>query len=196
MAITDSADIRRVAPLMRDFPAPWGVAGGWEIDLFLGRQSRPHADVDVAIFRQDQNTLRPHLSPARLEKVVAGCVSPWTPAEELTLPVHEVHATWPDGYRLEFLLNEQDRQTREWVFRRDPRIRRPLAGAFASEPPIPYLAPEIVLLYKSKAPTPKDDADLMAAMPCLGSEQRTWLGDAVALIGHEPRWADVILREA
>ena len=36
-------------------PAPWFIAGGWAIDLFLGRKTREHADVDFALSRLDQD---------------------------------------------------------------------------------------------------------------------------------------------
>jgi Aminoglycoside-2''-adenylyltransferase len=32
---------------------PWWIAGGWAIDLFLGRQTREHEDLDVLILRRD-----------------------------------------------------------------------------------------------------------------------------------------------
>jgi hypothetical protein len=122
--------LERAVSLMRDFHAPWAIAGGWALDLFVGRESRSHADIDIAILRADQRQLRAQMS-GRVEKLVEGKLAEWSPTEELTMPVHEVHATWPDGYQLEFLLNEQDRETREWVFRRDRRIRRSLAAALS-----------------------------------------------------------------
>jgi hypothetical protein len=33
--------------------APWCVIGGWAIDLFLGEQTRPHEDLEIAIARSD-----------------------------------------------------------------------------------------------------------------------------------------------
>jgi hypothetical protein len=38
-----------------DFPGPWGVGGGWAIDLFIGRKTRPHANVDIAILRDHRS---------------------------------------------------------------------------------------------------------------------------------------------
>jgi hypothetical protein len=37
---------------------PWCIGGGWAIDLWLGRVTRRHADVDVVILRRDQHTVR------------------------------------------------------------------------------------------------------------------------------------------
>ena len=46
---------------------------------------------------------------------------------------------------------------------------------------IPFLAPEIVLLYKSKAPRPTDEADVRMALPALTTEQREWLRLAIEM---------------
>ena len=189
-----NADLGRAAALMRGFRGPWGIAGGWAIDLFLERQSRPHADVDLAILRDDQRELHTRLPGARFHKVVARELFPWTADETIELPVHEVHATWPDGYQLELLLNEHDRQTGEWVYRREPRIRLAMDAAFCGDRAVRYLAPEIVLLYKSKAPTAKDDADFEAVTPLLRAEQRAWLRDALAVTAPGHRWGSAITR--
>jgi len=72
---------------MNGFPAPWGIAGGWALDLFIGHESRPHADIDIAIMRTDQQQLRSRLS-GRVEKVVAGELAEWSIGEMLERPVH------------------------------------------------------------------------------------------------------------
>jgi len=62
----------------------------------------------------------------------------------------------------------------EWLFRRDPRMRRPLAitGCW-SDAGLPYLASEIQLLYKATAsPRAKDEADVAQAPPHLAPERR------------------------
>src|SRR5471032_726485 len=100
-----NASLQHAVAVMNEFSAPWGAAGGWALDLFLGFQSRPHADVDVAILRRDQHHLRARLEGAHVGKVIDGHLSPWGADEILANPVHEVHANWPDGPRLEFLLN-------------------------------------------------------------------------------------------
>ena len=187
--------IDRAIALMSDFHAPWALAGGWALDVFVGRQSRTHDDIDIGILRADQQQLRSRVS-GRVEKVVAGQLAEWAPTEVLELPVHEIHVMWPDGYRLEFLLNEHDPLTDEWVFRRDSRIRRSLALAFATDRSAPYLAPEIALLYKAKAPSTKDDADFNMVVPHLHQEQRSWLARALDVAAPGHRWASILVREA
>lgn len=181
--------LRHACAVMSGFDAPWGIAGGWALDMFLGVESRPHGDVDVSILRRDQQLLRPRFEGALVSKVVDHRLSPWKAQEFLASPVHEVHATWPDGTHLEFLLNESDPESREWVFRRDHRIRRALTAAFNNTRGVPYLAPELVLLYKSKAPSPKDEADFDAVRPRLSGEQRAWLVQALAICAPSHHWA-------
>ena len=97
--------VLEVARLMRGFPRPWYIAGGWAIDLFMRRETREHDDIDVAVLRNDQAKLRTHLAAWAFEKVVDGQRLPWPDGEWLDLPVHEVHATSETRARVEFLLN-------------------------------------------------------------------------------------------
>jgi hypothetical protein len=183
--------LRRVPELMRGFSAPWCVAGGWALDLFLGRVTRAHDDVELAIFRDDQLLLRRHLRGWAFDTVADGRLVPWSSDERLVLPVHEIHARarGEHGFTIEFLLNE--RTAENWVFRRDPRVTRPIDRAIlASDQGHPILSPEIVLLYKSKSPRPKDHADFRSARDGLNPEQRSWLWHALRMVHPAHPWRD------
>ncbi len=176
--------ILRVAALFANFPRPWYVAGGWGLDLFLGRTTRDHEDTEVAILRPDQMALREHLAAWTFEKVVPGhpsCREPWAASERLELPVHEIHVHRDEGdpRDLEILLNETDGS--QWRFRRNLRVTMPLLrlGRIGLEG-VPVLAPEVVLLYKAKEPRPRDEHDFRVAAPALDDEGRRWLRDALA----------------
>jgi hypothetical protein len=71
-----------------------------------------------------------------------------------------------------------------WVCRRDPSIRRPVTDAIERDPNgIPYLAPEIVLLFKAKhAARDKDAADFARVLPLLDVQRRQWLADALGVV--------------
>jgi hypothetical protein len=72
---------------------------------------------------------------------------------------------------------------RDWVSRRDERIRRPITSiGLVTVRDIPYLAPEIQLFYKAKNGRPKDETDFAAALPVLTRPQRRWLSDALSLV--------------
>src|SRR5215470_10583278 len=47
-----------VATFFAPLPALWWIAGGWGIDLFLGKQTREHEDIDVQVLRHDQHAVR------------------------------------------------------------------------------------------------------------------------------------------
>src|SRR3989304_4624999 len=126
---------------------PWWVAGGWAIDLLVERETRAHEDVEVAILRGDQGTLRDHLRGWRLERVARGSPTriPWADGEWIGPPDHEVHARSPDGtFELEILLNEGEGPT--WRFRGAPRVPRALpAPGVPPRPPDGTFELEILL---------------------------------------------------
>jgi hypothetical protein len=179
--------VRDAAARMEDFGAPWCVGGGWAADLFLGRPTRPHADVDLVILRGDEGRLHAHLGGWTLRQAVGGTLVDWKPGERIVPPVHEIHARSPDGAALEFLLNDHD-DTR-WIYRRDPAVRCPL-GEFIvrSVAGVPILCPAVVLLYKSKAPRNADEHDFRHLLPALPARQRRWLRDALAASHPGHRW--------
>jgi len=51
---------------------------------------------------------------------------------------------------------------------------------------IPYLAPELQLLYKAKVPRPKDEADFARILSVLDAQSRQWFAQSLALVhpGH------------
>ena len=172
---------------MRGFGAPWCVAGGWALDLFLGRAARPHGDVDLALFREDQARLREHLAGWSFRKVAGGRVVDWPAGEWLLPPVHEVYASPPGGSGpgLELLLNEHEGG--EWVFRRDARVRCPADRVIVrAAAGLPALCPAVVLLYKAKHLRPQDERDFATARDGLGRARREWLRAALEQVhaGH------------
>lgn len=169
-----------ITPIMAGFPAPWAVAGGWALDLYLGQVTRPHADLELAIFRDDQLHLRRHLRAWAFEKVVGGRREIWKADETLTPPVHEIHARLdgPPGHAIEFLLNE--RTGGSWAFRRNPAVTLPLDRAILpAAAGLPILAPELVLLFKAKSPRAKAERDFRTAFPMLDAPRRRWLIEAI-----------------
>ncbi len=183
--------LRAAREILTASDIPWAVAGGWALDLFLGHQTREHADLDLAIWRADQHRIRAALTPDWvLELADNGVLRPWSSDEWLSLPIHEIHAR-PSSSALpplEFLLNERDDSS--WIYRRDGQVRRELDRAILERDAdaILFLAPEIVLLYKSKAPRPTDEADFRAVQPALTTEQREWLRLAISRSNSNHPW--------
>ena len=172
----------RVAAYFARYSGPWYVAGGWAVDLFLGRQTRPHLDIDVAVLCRDQRLLRKVFGVWTWSKVVpgpeGGVRAVWDEQEWLDLPVHELQGRGPNGELVEVLLQESDIET--WRFRREPTISMPLSKlGVRSGLGIPILRPEVVLLYKAKSPVSKDEEDFNVLLPALDDTQAAWLGKAL-----------------
>lgn len=190
MAADPFAPVVEVADLLATFNRPWFIAGGWAIDLFAERKTRDHEDVDVAILRADQAALRAHLRQWSFEKVVRMKREIWREGEWLGPPVHEIRATREGGRPplLELLLNEADAGL--WRFRRNPAVTRPLERiGMRTRNGIPFLAPEIILLYKAREPKGKDDEDFGEAEPRLKEEARGWLLRALEACHPGHAWA-------
>jgi hypothetical protein len=181
-----SGEVQAALRLLAAFPRPWWVAGGWALDLWVGgAPSRPHEDLELGLFRADQEALRAHLAGWALDKAVDGPAgrgvwAPWPAGERLELPVFQVLARRPAGApaglpaELEFFLN--DAVDGAWVFRRDPAVRVPLARLTVAAPGgVRVLAPEVQLLHKARHHRPKDEHDFTRVVPRLGAARRAWL---------------------
>jgi hypothetical protein len=180
------------AALFDGLDGAWWIAGGWAIDLWLGRQTRPHVDLDVAILRTDQGRFWDRLVGWDLWLGPDTELRPFEGPIDVKAPDHAVWCR-PDPaseWAFELLLNESagDR----WLFRRDPTVSLPIAdiGGRTNEG-VPFLAPEIVLLYKAKQRRPHDELDLAVTLPTLSDRQRTWLGGAIELVHPGHPWLAV-----
>lgn len=180
-----------VNSLMSGFNKTWFIAGGWAIDLFLGKETREHKDIEIALFRKDQLYLRDYLKEWDFQKVIKGEFYPWK-NEFLDLPIHEIHGIEKyNGQKLEVLLNET--KDNDWIFRRDSRISCSLNSVWSySNTGIPYLNPEIVLLYKVKNTREKDHQDFMIIKDYLNSKKKQWLQNAIELHEPEHMWLQLL----
>jgi hypothetical protein len=128
-----------VAARLESMRAPWAIAGGWAIDLYLGEQTRAHKDIEIAIDRDQAATVWACLDD--LDWFAIGRGRAWPLADAPP----QLHQTWGRDralrrWRLDVLREPWDGG--DWVFRRDSRIRRPLAQAIdRNSDAVPFLAP-------------------------------------------------------
>ena len=174
---------------MTPLSAPWWIAGGWALDLFLGQVTRPHGDIDVGIFRRDAPSVCATLSDWELFEAQAGSLKR---LERRTMPRKAVNSLWcrRRGERVwtfELMLDEGGGDT--WKFRRNHEIERSFANAIhQNSEGIPYLAPEIQLLYKSKEVRPNDQIDFQRVVGRLDKDARAWLRTSIARMYPSHAW--------
>jgi hypothetical protein len=180
---------REVAASMEDLGIWWGVAGGWALDLWLGRVTREHHDIEVSIRRRDQRVLHDGLSgrwELRCLDPPSTAWRPWLRSHTIEAPAFQVKAVRGDGEFDVFLETVDDD---EWVFRRDDRVRRPRGAVLAhSDAGYPLIAPEVQLLYMAKSREAKNEADFDNALRQLDRPSASWLADALTLARPDHPW--------
>jgi hypothetical protein len=180
----------QVEALLRGVDAPWYVAAGWAIDLFLGGQRREHEDLELAVPSDRFGEVAMALAGMEIFVVVGpGLVKPLAEAEDA---LEDTHQTWvrergSDVWRFDVFREPSDGDT--WVCRRDESIRLPYDELIErTADGIPYGRAEVILLFKAKHSRPKDDGDLAAVLPLLEPERRRWLADALEVCHPGHRW--------
>ncbi|HLK24167.1 MAG TPA: hypothetical protein VKT30_05880 [Caulobacteraceae bacterium] len=173
--------------------ALWRVVGGWAIDLSIGRETRQHEDLEIAVARAEFPLIREHLEARGFVLYEAGDEE----ARRLApgqAPNPRKHQNWVadpavDVWRLDVMLEPGDAET--WIFRRDERIRAPIAFMIAGGA-MPHLKAHGALLYKAKALRPKDQADFANALPVLARDERRWLIEALRIAHPGHTWISAL----
>ncbi|MEU3197559.1 amino acid transporter [Streptomyces sp. NPDC006996] len=190
----EPAGLAEVVALFSKTPCPWWVAGGYAVELAVGRPFREHDDIDVLLLRQDQLAVQEVLTEWEWWAAYPpGSLRRWLSGELLPVGVHDVWCRPGPGapWRIQVMLDEAEGET--WVSRRDGRVRRPVErlGATAADG-TPFLAPEVQLFYKAKAPRPKDAQDFAEVLPHLGREARAWLAEALSVVYGPHPWVEIL----
>jgi hypothetical protein len=194
----------------------YAFCGGHALDIHLGYATRPHGDIDISADWEDRNSIitymqtkgwtvyealgegKIHLiadiNDQRLLKRNIFCVLPdciFFHAEPMEDGIYHCDIDHVEQKKLdfvEFLFNTLT--DGDFVYSRNSKIRQELDKAVLYKGDISYLAPEIVLLYKStdlSREENKQDFDTM--VPCLSKESREWLRDALAIaFNGEHEW--------
>lgn len=176
--------------LLDGFARPWWVCGGWALDLFLNRETRRHDDIDVAVLRDDQHVLFRHLQDWDLRYATTEHTLERWDGRRLDLPVHGIWARRsvdPEAaWTCEFLLNEHVGSN--WAFRRNEAVTRAVEEIGDTRNGVPFLRPEIVLLYKAAERSPKNNSDLAEVRSHLSGQAATWLLEALTTWDPSHPW--------
>jgi hypothetical protein len=180
------------ADRLRPVSAPWCVAGGWALDLWRGEQTREHSDLEIALPAWAFGQVRSALAGYVFETVGWGRVWPIdSPAFDAT---HQAWVSEPDSrrpggraYRLDVF--REPASAGNWACRRDEQITLPYDRVIGHDAVgIPYLNPEIVLLFKAKHARPKDQVDFDSALPLLRPPAAAWLRAAMERVHPGHQW--------
>lgn len=179
------AVLARTAELMADYPHRWFLCGGWAVDAWLGRPTRSHSDVDIAIVHDEQMTLYEYLGDWDMighdPNVADDCPDRWN-GRPLDLPAH-IHAynNAVLEVQLEIYLNAIIDDM--WICR--PSISCRMNGP-SPRWAVPTVPAELVLFYKAGGNLdqldqlrPQDEQDFRALVPLLTPEQHRWLDETL-----------------
>jgi hypothetical protein len=181
----------QVAKLLERMEAPWYVAAGWAIDLFVGEERREHEDLEIAVPNRRFDEVAAAL--VGLEVFVITGPAEATPLDEARDRLGETHQTWVREpatglWRLDVFREPSDADT--WVCRRHAAIRMPYDRLIErTHDGIPFGRPEVILLYKAKhARRERDQRDFADVVPLLEPDRRRWLAEALALVHPGHAW--------
>ncbi|MGW3178832.1 nucleotidyltransferase domain-containing protein [Kitasatospora sp. NPDC001119] len=177
-----------VAQRLAGIGTPWYVAAGWALDLFRGRRTRAHGDIEIGIPAAGFPEVRDRFPGYAFDAAGSGRI--WADAAPEVLAA--VHQTWlrdpaTGDYLLDVFREPHDGDT--WICRRDETIRLPYREIIHhTRDGIPYLAPELVLLFKAKHVRDKDQSDFDATVPHLTPAQCETLTGLLARVHPGHRW--------
>ncbi|WP_391574996.1 nucleotidyltransferase domain-containing protein [Cohnella sp.] len=170
--------VSEIGAIFSEIPITWCIAGGWALDLYLGRQSRKHADIDIIVLREQQAIAFQHLSKGwQLYKADEGKLALWEEGEYLPL-TNDIWVSRDGGSPWAFQIMLIDVDQDLWIYGREQSIRRPITDIIArTQEGIPFLKPEIQLLYKggSSKIREKDHHDFLTVGPELTPMAQEWL---------------------
>ena len=181
-----SLSVAEVRALFADAPFGWALAGGYAVEYFLGAAIREHADIDIAIFRDEQQQAQRWLSDWQLYAAdPPGTLRPWRSDESLPYGIHDIwgHRHGVAAWQMQLMLLES--AGAEWVSRRDRRIRGMRDDLIVEYNRLPCIRIEVQLLYKARGRRPKDLLDFQASLPLLSDAAKHWLRENLLLAHPE-----------
>ncbi len=181
--------VDKVVKLFADAPFLWALAGGYAVELFLETSIRPHEDIDIIIFRDEQLHLQNWLKNWELYAAdPPGTLRKWEKGEFLPYGIHDIwgHEIGKDVWQLQIMVSEVDNN--EWVSRRSPLIRGNKTDLITTYQGVPCICIEVQLMYKAKGQRPKDEQDFYACLPKMSANAKSWLKEKLVLLypnGHD-----------
>lgn len=205
-----------VAKLLQGGGFDYAICGGYAIELFLDRAIRRHGDLDLSAFWDERDKIilymqslgwqvyelcgggmAHHITDVaqqlKIKRNIFCMMDQCTmvslvPTDEPGMFLVDFDPQGQDKLAfIEFLFN--DKSDGRFLYARNHNISLPLSQAILVRHGMRYLAPEMVLLYKSTDTQRKGyHLDFCLAMGAMTAEQKKWLHDALATMnpgGHK-----------
>ena len=208
--------------LLKNGDFEYAFCGGFAIELFLNRSIRKHGDIDVSVFWEDRNKIILYMQSLgwNVYEMCGGGI-----AHHITNVNNQIRAKRnifcfkaecslvklsPHGKTdmyyidfdhrgqtkldfIEFLFN--NRSDEAFLYARNENIMLPISKAILTQNEIPYLTPELILLYKS-TDTEREgyQFDYDSAISQMTTVQKEWLQTALKTMnpsGHKWLEGDV-----
>ncbi|HBN84663.1 MAG TPA: hypothetical protein DDZ89_12540 [Clostridiales bacterium] len=213
--------ITKANELLKKGGFDYAFCGGYAIELFLDRKIRKHSDIDVSAFWQDRDKIILYMQSLgwQVYEMCGGGITHHVTDVNFQIKSKRNIFCFKDGCSLvkltpcdqagmvhidfdhsgqtqldfiEFLFNKQFDDS--FLYARNENITLPLTKAILKRNEIPYLAPELVLLYKSTDIQREGyQLDYNSATAAMSNEQKSWLQQALKTMnpkGH--MWLEAI----
>lgn len=209
--------VKQANELLQGQPFEYAVCGGLAIDMFLGYESRRHGDIDILAFYPDRDKIIKYMQSMGYEvyeMLGGGKCHHITDTENQVVAKNNIFCTkgncelvhlYPTSEKdvyfmdfehigltslnyVEFLFDEKS--DTEFLYRRNHNIRLALDKAILFADGIPFLAPEVCLLYKSTDVQREGyQQDYEKATEKMSEEQRLWLNTSlIAMYPDGHKW--------
>lgn len=167
----------------------WYVVGGWALDLWHGRETRPHEDLEFSVPARLSGHYRRHLSDLEFFTAKDGRLDHLSSEQQLPEDIWQQWGADMEAgrWRIDMMVDRGPPDL--WIYKRDPSLSMPRVEAIRSTVcGIRYLAPHLVLLFKAKHAREKDQQDFCNALAYLRAHEKSELSQWLEIFHPGHTW--------
>jgi hypothetical protein len=166
----------------------WILAGGFALELFVGKNYRNHTDIDILLKREDQKELLKYIEKSKIFVAENGKLLSFEEKLFYKFPVQDIWILNEDfsAWCLQIML--YDVEDGFWIYKRNKNIKVEYDCLFWEKDGIKLIKPEIQLLYKSKSIRPKDEEDFQIVSKKLDENAKKWLNNTLTQCYGQHKW--------
>lgn len=179
-----------VAQRLSRVAVPWCVAAGWALHLFADAAARDHDDIEIAVPDRRFNEIVDALSDFEWDVVGDGRIWPF-PEQRANHFQTWLREPGKGIYRMDVFREPSIGE--HWVCRRDARITLSYNELILrSSNGIPFVIPEVALLFKAKHIRPKDVEDFHNVLPAMDQARRSRLHSWLSQVHPGHPWIETL----